>query len=135
MIQSSHGRRDVDNGAMIAKNYARNPVLVRVPDQSLLASPEGSGPNHVQATRASDGSYAFVSTAGGLPFTVRLDKLAGPNLVGSWFDPRTGRAAKIGVLPATGTREFVPPTRNDWVLVLDEAARKFAAPGRAPAAR
>ncbi len=111
------------------------PFLLRVPDQSLLATPEGSGPNHVQSTRASDGTYAFVYTAGGLPFTVHLDKLAGPNLVASWFDPRTGRAAKIGTLPATGTREFVPPTRNDWVLVLDEAARKFAPPGRATATR
>lgn len=113
------------------------PYLARVPDQSLLASPEGSGPDHVQATRASDGSYALIYAASGAPFTVRLDKLAGPDLRAWWFDPRTGRAQEFGTFAATATREFAPPARgknSDWVLVLDEATRRFPVPGTAAGA-
>jgi hypothetical protein len=50
-----------------------------------------------------------------------------------WYDPRTGVAKAIGRFPKTATREFKPPSsgeNNDWVLVLDDAARKFPAPGK-----
>ena len=49
-----------------------------------------------------------------------------------WFNPRDGKATAIGTFPNTGERAFTPPDAGellDWVLVLDDAAKGYAAPG------
>lgn len=112
------------------------PVLVRVPDQSLLASDPGRGTDHIQATRAEDGSYAFVYSASGKPFTVDLGRLSGERLKASWYDPRKGTTAAIATLPRAGKHEFRPTTEGkgqDWILILDDEAKRFPEPGRASA--
>ena len=51
-----------------------------------------------------------------------------------WFDPRTGQPREAGTLPRAATHTFTPPSEgmsNDWVLVLDDAARGFGPPGKA----
>jgi hypothetical protein len=110
------------------------PVLGRVPDQTLLASDAGRGTDHVQATRAADGSYAFVYSASGKPFTVDLGKLSGTKLKAWWYDPRTGKAEPAGEFARQGRREFKPPSHGpekDWVLVLDDAVKGCPPPGTA----
>ena len=109
------------------------PMLVRVPDQSLIiGDASNTATERVEATRASDGSYAFIFTPTGKPFTVDLTKLSGAKLHGWWYDPRTGMKESIDEMPRAGTREFTPPAGgavNDWVLVLDDASREFRPPG------
>ena len=108
------------------------PVLIRVPDQSLLASDPGRGTDHVRATRAGDGSYAFIYSASGKPFTVALEKLSGERLRASWYDPRQGTAKVDGTFPRVGKKEFRPPSQgkgHDWVLVLDDEAKGYPGPG------
>jgi Protein of unknown function (DUF4038)/Putative collagen-binding domain of a collagenase len=108
------------------------PLLIRVPDQSLLKSDPGRGTDHFRATRAEDGSYAFIYSASGKPFTVDLEKLSGDRLRASWYDPRMGTSSPIGSLLRAGTREFRPPSQgkgNDWVLVLDDEAKGYSEPG------
>jgi hypothetical protein len=50
-----------------------------------------------------------------------------------WYDPRTGASRPAGEWAGEGRRTFtapgVPGRGNDWVLVLDDAARRFPAPG------
>jgi len=109
------------------------PMLVRIPDQSMLVSDPGATTDRIQATRASDGSYAFVYSASGRAIEVRLDSLSGKTIRAWWYDPRTGAPKAIGRFPKTATRKFEPPSsgeNNDWVLVLDDAAKKFPAPGK-----
>jgi hypothetical protein len=109
------------------------PMLVRIPDQSMLVSDPMATTGRIQATRASDGSYAFVYSASGRPIEVRLDSMSGKTIRAWWYDPRTGAAQAIGRFPKTATREFKPTSsgeNNDWVLVLDDAARKFPVPGK-----
>lgn len=107
------------------------PFLTRVPDQSLIASDEGKGAEHIQATRGED--YAFIYLPYGQTVNVALGKTSGQKIKVWWFDPRTGEAHPIGTYPNSGTRQFDPPgekTRgNDWVLVLDDAGRDFGPPG------
>jgi hypothetical protein len=106
-----------------------HPFFERIPDQSLLASDADVGTEHVQATRAQDGSYAFIYTAAGRPVTVDLRKLSGKTIVARWYDPRQGTYQPQGDFATGGLQEFRPPsggTGNDWVLVLDDAARTFA---------
>ncbi len=63
-----------------------------------------------------------------------MDKITGANVKAWWFDPRTGEAKSIGTFPAAGEKEFQTPTPGenlDWVLVLDDASKKFGVPGKA----
>jgi len=106
------------------------PFVTRVPDQALLASPAGRGPDHVQATRDIDGTYAFVYVPSGKPVSVNMAKLSGKRAVARWFDPRTGKSTRIDELATAGTKQFRPPSGGpDWVLVLDDKARKYGPPG------
>jgi hypothetical protein len=109
------------------------PFLSRVPDQGLLAEDAGQSPEHTQATRG-DG-YALIYTPTGRRFTVKLGSISKAKVKAWWFDPRTGAAKSIGEFDSSEEREFVPPSGgpdNDWVLVLDDAARGFSAPGTQP---
>lgn len=108
------------------------PFLTRIPDQSVLVSDPGEGDAHIQATRDRHGTYLMVYSPMGEPFTIRTDVLIGNVFRGWWFDPRTGRAEKIGDNLKGKTLEFTPPSRGvdcDWVLILDSVEKDFPPPG------
>lgn len=109
------------------------PFFTRIPDQSLLIGGAREGAEHLQATRATDGSFAMIYSASGTPFTVDLSKLTGQKLHAWWFDPRTGEAKSAGESANDAKpREFAPPTHGDhqdWALILDDAAKAWPAPG------
>jgi hypothetical protein len=50
-----------------------------------------------------------------------------------WFDPRTGAATRTeSSFATTGPTTFTPPAsgpESDWVLVIDDESKDFAAPG------
>jgi hypothetical protein len=111
------------------------PFLTRIPDQSLIAGDPGKGADHLQATRDASGSYAMVYSPSGKPFQVHLDKITGPQVKAWWFNPRSGEAKPAGEFANTGKHGFTPPTSgegNDWVLVLDQAAKNSPPPGQRP---
>jgi len=117
--------------------YVRNlvesrPMLVRIPDQSIIAGDAMKTGERIQATRGSDGSYAFIYISSGKPVNVHMEKISGQVVKAHWYDPRNGSSELIGEFPNTGTHEFTPPSsgpEKDWVLVLDDAAKDFPVPG------
>jgi hypothetical protein len=117
------------------------PFLTRIPDpdvivaESIQTSMPGAGRYHFAATRDEGGSYAMVYAPVGRPFSVRMSKLSGDSVIAWWFDPRTGGSERIGSFPNIGERVFMPPDvgeSTDWVLVLDDASKRFPAPGVTP---
>jgi len=115
------------------------PFLSRVPDDSIIVtdrvatSVPGAGRYRFVATRDRDGSYALVYVPVGRSFKVHMDKISGAKVKAWWFNPRTGAAEVIGEFPNTGERAFTPPRpgeQMDWVLVLDDAAKRFPVPGK-----
>jgi len=61
-----------------------------------------------------------------------MDKVTGATVKAWWFNPRDGKATAIGSFDNKGEREFTPPDKGemlDWVLVLDDEAKKFPPPG------
>jgi hypothetical protein len=114
------------------------PVAGRVPDDSLIVdgavktAVPGAGRYQFCATRGAGGKYAFIYAPVGREFKVRMDRINGPLVRAWWYDPRTGKTLQAGEFPNTGERAFIPPDPNedrDWVLVLDDAAAGFPAPG------
>jgi hypothetical protein len=106
------------------------PYLSRVPDPSLVENAL-EGADHIVATRGE--GYAFVYSPQGRRFTARLDRVGATKLKGWWYNPRTGASVEIGRFAGTGAREFICPAEGfgaDWVLVLDDVARSFPAPGK-----
>lgn len=99
------------------------PFLSRVPDQGLIDGEAGAGREHRRATRGE--GYAMVYLPAGGRVRVKQSFAAARAW---WFDPRDGSARE-----AAGTAEFEAPSSgegHDWVLVVDDAARGFAPPGR-----
>jgi hypothetical protein len=114
------------------------PFLTRVPDDLLIVpdtvrtSIPGAGTRRFVATRDASGSWAMVYAPIGRPFKVRLDNIVGARTDAWWFNPRDGKASRIGTFNSKGEREFSPPEKGellDWVLVLDDTSRKFPVPG------
>jgi hypothetical protein len=107
------------------------PYFDRVYDAMAIVSGSGERYERLMATKGP--GYLMVYTYTGRPFEVRKGAVSGARLVAWWFNPRDGRAQRIGERAAEDLR-FTPPGQpgngNDWVLVLDDAARNFAAPGR-----
>lgn len=127
--QMQHGRALIES----------RPFLTRIPDDSIIVtdrvptSVPGAGRYHFAATRDTDGSYAMVYAPIGRNFKVRMDVIKGAKVQAWWFNPRNGKATAIGTFDNQGEREFSPPDNGemiDWVLVLDDAAKNFPAPGR-----
>ena len=114
------------------------PFLTRVPDPSILVTDRvatavpGTGRYHFAATRDTDATYAMVYAPVGRAFKVRMDVIRSATVKAWWFNPRSGQATEIGTFDNKGEREFTPPDKGemlDWVLVLDDATKNYAAPG------
>jgi protein tyrosine/serine phosphatase len=119
--------------------FLSRPYFSRIPDQSLVRGSTAVGTGFVSATRDRNGAYLMIYSPHGEPVEVDLNQLAGSDAVAWWFDPRTGKSTKVDdELPHSRWHVFEPPSRGpdqDWILVVDDAARKFGPPGHDPVAK
>ncbi len=115
------------------------PFLTRIPDNSIIvtdnvpSSVPGKGAYSYVATRDEQGTYAMIYVPVGRKFSVHMDVIKGKNVLAWWYNPRNGEAQKIGKYENTGTQAFNTPTPGeslDWILVLDDADKKYGKPGK-----
>lgn len=108
------------------------PYFSRIPDQALITSDKGSNyQDLVWATRDSLGSYAMIYLPQQKPVTVDLSKLSGDQKVAWWYNPRTGGTLSTAIENHQAASTFTPPPAGqDWVLVIDDAAKRFSKPGK-----
>lgn len=108
------------------------PLLTMIPDQSLISSFNPDDGSHFQAARG-DG-FAFIYNPYGKTFNINIGKLPGKKFICYWYNPREGTKQYIGKYK-TGKNPvtFDPPgddaRGNDWVLVIDDEAKKYPVPG------
>lgn len=117
----------------IRKLIESRPYLNRIPDQSIINGDPGSGADHIQACKGSDGGYAFIYIPTGKTVEINLNKISGKKTLAYWFNPGNGHAKKIGAYKNTGVMKFTPPSQgrgSDWVLVLDDLSKKYPTPGQ-----
>jgi hypothetical protein len=126
--QMQHGRALMES----------RPFLTRIPDDSIIVtdrvatSVPGAGRYRFVATRDESGTYAMVYAPVGRSFKVNMGVIKGAKVKAWWFNPRDGKATAIGTFDNKGEREFIPPNKGemlDWILVLDDAAKEYPAPG------
>ncbi|QCR24845.1 hypothetical protein C1N53_02380 [Pontibacter sp. SGAir0037] len=113
---------------LVRKLMESRPMLERIPDQSMVVHSPDNYKERIQATRGEN--YAFIYSSSGLPFEVNMGKISGTKVKASWYNPRTGQVTKGGKHTNSGLIKFTPPSQGDdqdWVLVLDDASKKFAA--------
>lgn len=110
--------------------FESRPLLSRVPDQTLIPTNNWSGADAIRAGRDTNGAYAMIYAPTGKPFTVQMNKLAGPDVTAWWFNPRDGSSTNSGTFTNTGFQLFSPPNTNDWLLVLDQSSQNFPPPGQ-----
>jgi hypothetical protein len=116
----------------LRKLMESRPFVTAVPDQSMILTEQNRPDDYIEAIRG-DG-FAMIYTPTGKKFAIRTDKIEAEKLTACWFNPRTGKARRIGHFKNRRSMDFDPPGReqfaNDWVLILDDAGKGFIEPGR-----
>ncbi|MBN1249071.1 MAG: glycoside hydrolase family 140 protein [Anaerolineae bacterium] len=121
---------------ILRRLFESRPWQTLVPDGTFIVDGPASGGAKIRAARAEDHSFAFVYSPRGAPFTVRQNVVQAQTpptrVAATWFDPRYGIATPLHTSDDSGFQTFVPPTSGrgqDWILVLDDAARGYPPPG------
>ncbi len=107
------------------------PYFSRISIRNIVASDTGATYiDHIEACGDSSGAYAMIYLPQNKPVSINMSKISGSKKYAWWYDVRTGKASEAEVKNATAVEIFVPPTSGkDWVLVIDDAAQNFKAPG------
>ena len=117
----------------LKKLMESRPQMGRVPDNSIIVAGQGeTNSEHMEAFRGADNSYCMVYLPVGKKIAVDLKFIKGKKIIASWFNPGD-RSVKQATLDKKDNMEFTSPTTgvgNDWVLVIDDADKKFEAPGK-----
>ncbi|MFT3747914.1 MAG: glycoside hydrolase family 140 protein [Agriterribacter sp.] len=111
--------------------FEKRPWQKLVLDQSAIAGENPEDVEYKVAAVSSDKDFMMLYIPYGQKTTVLTSKLSATKIRGWWFNPRDGRTISLGEFENTGTKEFIPTSvgrGSDWVLVLDDAAKKYPAP-------
>ena len=72
------------------------PYFTRIPDQQLIASPNGTGEDHIRATRDQNGVYTTLYLPNASQTVdVQMSILHGDAIIAQWYDPRNGISTKL----------------------------------------
>ena len=116
----------------VRRLFEARPYHKLQPDEGFIKDGPTRGGAKVRGALASDGSFAFIYSPRGEPFSVDLQAFPASRVRASWYDPRYGVAYVVHTGDNRGVQTFTPPSRGrgqDWVLILDAAAREFPLPG------
>ena len=76
-------------------------------------------------------SYAMIYVPVGREFTVKKEALDASEIKAWWYNPRTGKATYFGTYKNDTDKVYMSPTPGesiDWILVLNDASRKYPVP-------
>ena len=115
----------------LKKLILSRPYFERINDQSVVVGDEGEKYDRILVTRGKN--YLMAYTYTGRNFTLQMGKIVGKTVVAWWYNPRTGKATKIGKYKNKGNILFNPPfdkkDGNDWVLIIDNKSENFSVAG------
>jgi uncharacterized protein (TIGR03382 family) len=102
-----------------------------VPDiaETVLTSGYSNGDDRAAAALTDDGETLIVYAPSRRTLTVNMNAISGSSATAWWFNPRDGSVDAGTAITSSSTRNFTPPTNDDWVLVIDDDASALPAPG------
>jgi hypothetical protein len=114
--------------------FRSRPWCDLVPDQKHEVVTSGlgefNGLDYLAAARTADGSTVIVYMPDSRTIKVDLTKVSGQITQGWWFNPRDGETMSIGTFRTRASKELHPPSDGDWVLILDDAGKRYGPPGQ-----
>jgi hypothetical protein len=117
----------------LKKLMESRPVLTRIPDPTMIVSGQDEKGGRIEAFHDEANSYAMVYLPVGKKITINTGFMKCNNINAWWFNPKDGSVIKTGLLKRTNNMEFtapVPGLQNDWVLVIDDASKRYGEPGK-----
>lgn len=132
-----HWTEALDRPGAFQMVYLKNlvlsrPSLTRIPDQGIIREGQGEGGEYITAYRDEAGAYAMLYLPVGKRVVVETSWSQADELACWWYSPRDGAVQSLGTQRRQDQMTFTAPTQgqgNDWVLVLDDASKRWAAPG------
>ncbi len=130
-------KKELNNAGSVSMDYLQRLFRSRswqtlVPDfeNKLVVSVHGTPgtKDHVASSRTSDGNTIITYLPSKRTVNVNMTTIRGALAKCWWYDPSNGKALEIGIYPTSGTRSFTPDSQGDWVLVIDNDARKLPVP-------
>ncbi len=125
--QDALDRPGAESMRFVRKIFERRPFHLLVPNQSAVLGNNPRDGLHIRAALASDKSFMLVFASVGQKLNINLSEMEN-GVVAWWYNPRNGKATKIGKMKNESNYQFVPPTSgrgNDWLLVLDDPKAKL----------
>jgi len=134
---NSRGSQDMERLKML---FSSRPWYALVPDLNHAVVVAGLGEfrglDFCTAAFTSDGSLMMAYMPTARTITIDLSQLKGP-MEAWWFNPRTADVQPAGQYDSTSQwhfhrirfKEFSPPGKGDWVLVIDDASKPLPLPG------
>lgn len=114
--------------------FESRPWQLLIHSKQVLANAPNVSGKMCRAAIAADGSFLMVYTPFGSNFSVDTEKLTGAEYGGWWFNPRQGTSVSLGKIDKAKILSFDPPADegrgNDWLLILDDASKKYQQPGK-----
>lgn len=117
----------------LRKLIESRPMLERIPDESIIVKGQGEKGEHMEAFYGGDKTYAMVYVPVGKTFTINTSFMPAKNIKVWWFNPRDASVQKADIKNREDQMTFTTPTtgvENDWVLVIDDAAKGYKEPGK-----
>lgn len=111
--------------------FQSRPFQELAPDQGMIVDGPSSGGAKIRAARTINGTFAFIYSPMGEPFTIDRRVFAAKRIKELWFDPRYGCAYHIHTASNTAFQTYIPPTSgrgNDWVLIIEDEQAGFPLP-------
>lgn len=108
---------------LLKKLFLSRPFHKLEPNQSIIKEGPMTGGAKIKAAVANDGSFAFIYSPRGEPFTIDKSLLKAEKMREIWFDPRYGMIYTIHTQITKAIQTYTPPTSgrgNDWVLIIED---------------
>ena len=104
-----------------------------VPDISGVILTRGSGAvdtsSYVSCSVTKDGNTVICYLPSQKDISINLTKISGTSVHSWWYNPATGATTDLGTQTNDKTVNYRPSSSGDWVLIIDNNALGYGAPG------
>jgi hypothetical protein len=106
----------------VRRLFESYPFQELIPAQDMIVDGPTGGGAKIRAMRSKNGTFAFVYSPRGEPFTIDRRVLEPSRIKEFWYDPRYGCTYYTHTAMNAAFQTYIPPTSgrgNDWILIME----------------